>query len=125
MTASFAASIQCIDGRVQAPISEWIRSEHGVDYVDVITEPGCDLALSERDRPDIRSKVEISVRAHGSELVFVSGHHGCAANPCGGPEHEEQVRASVERVRGWGLPVRVEGLWVGSDWSVRRVGDPA
>lgn len=121
MTATFAASIQCIDGRVQAPISEWIRLEHGVDYVDVITEPGCDLALSERDRADLRSKVEISVRAHGSAMVFVSGHHDCAANPGGEREHEAQVRASVERVRGWGLPVRVEGILVGADWSVRRV----
>ena len=121
--ASFAASVQCIDGRVQAPISEWIRSEFGVDYVDVITEPGCDSALcSERD--DVRSKVEISVRAHGSKLVFVSGHHDCAANPGSEAEHAEQVKAAVARVRSWGLPVSVHGLWVGADWSVRRVECP-
>ena len=60
---------------------EWIRSELGVDHVDTITEPGCDLALHEKDRPDLRSKAEISVRAHGSRIIFVSGHHDCAANP--------------------------------------------
>lgn len=121
MTASFAASVQCIDGRVQGPVSEWIRSECGVDYVDAITEPGCDSALSEGDRADLRSKVEISVRAHGSKTVFVSGHHDCAANPGSEQEHARQVRASVQRVRGWGLPVKVVGLWVGSDWRVKRV----
>ena len=113
--------MQCIDGRVQAPVREWIRSELGVDYVDTVTEPGCDLALSEKDRPDLRSKVEISVRAHGSRAVFVSGHHECAANPVEAAAHEAHVRAAVERVRGWGLPVSVAGLWVGPDWSVKKI----
>lgn len=106
---------------MQAPVRDWIRSQTGVDYVDAITEPGCDLALSEKDRPGLRYKVEISVRAHGSRAVFVSGHHDCAANPVDAGAHEAHVRAAVERVRTWGLPVDVRGLWVGPDWSVKKV----
>lgn len=106
---------------MQSPLPAWIRSEYGVDYVDAVTEPGCDLALSRGDRPDIRSKVEISVKAHGSKLVFVSAHHECAANPVDQRTHEEHARAAAERVRAWGLPVRVEALWVGPDWSVRKL----
>lgn len=106
---------------MQAPISEWIRSECGADYVDTVTEPGCDAALARSDVPDLRSKVEISVKAHGSRAVFVSGHHDCAANPADAAAHAGHVRAAVERVRAWGLPVQVHGLWVGPDWSVSRV----
>lgn len=121
--ATFAASINCIDGRVQLPVSEWIRRNHGVEFVDVISEPGCDLALSKGSdaEPAIRSKLGISVRAHGSELVFVSGHHECAANPVSRDEHVEQIRKAASRIASWGMPVQVRGLWVGESWGVEQV----
>ena len=121
--ATFAASINCIDGRVQLPVSEWIRKNHRVEFVDVISEPGCDLALSKGSdtEPAIRSKLGISVRAHGSGLVFVSGHHECAANPVSRDEHVEQIKKAASRVASWGMPVQVHGLWVGESWGVEQV----
>lgn len=119
----FAASINCIDGRVQEPVSQWIRENHGIEFVDVISEPGCDLALSEpSDAEDgMRAKVQISVSAHGTKLVFVSGHHECAANPVSREEHIAHVKKAVERVAAWNLPVRVIGLWVNDSWGVEQV----
>jgi hypothetical protein len=38
----FAAAINCMDGRAQLPVIEWLKRECGVDYVDTITEPGPD-----------------------------------------------------------------------------------
>jgi len=118
--AAFAASINCIDGRVQGPISEWIKKNHGVEFVDVVSEPGCDLALSGPSDAEasMRAKVEISINAHKSRLVFVSGHHECAANPVSEEEHVAHIRKAVERVNSWNLPVRVVGLWVNDSWTV-------
>ncbi len=122
--AVFATSINCIDGRVQTPISGWIRENHGVEFVDVISEPGCDLTLSGPSDAEshLKSKVEISINAHKSRLVFVSGHHECAANPVSRDEHIGHIQKAVERVDSWKLPVRVVGLWVNDSWSVEPVG---
>ena len=37
---SFATSIHCMDGRIQEPIIQYIKTKYDVQYVDVITEPG-------------------------------------------------------------------------------------
>ena len=37
----FATSISCMDGRIQIPISQWIKENYSVDFVDTITEPWC------------------------------------------------------------------------------------
>lgn len=79
----FGTAINCIDGRTQDPISHWIKENYSIDYVDTITEPGSDKALSEKNIDkiaQIKAKVLISINAHGSKLIVVSGHYDCAAN---------------------------------------------
>ena len=125
MTSSkFATSINCIDGRVQLPISNWIKKNHSVDFVDTITEPGSDKALSEGTTnvmSQIKSKVLISINAHGSKLVIVSGHNECAANPVTREAHIEQIQKSVEIVKSWKLPVTIIGLWVNEQWEIEQI----
>ena len=120
----FATSINCIDGRVQTPISEWIKKNHNVDFVDVVSEPGSDAVLSTESSPEeekIKQKVMISINAHKSELVFVSGHHECAANPVSKEDHIRHIQQAVARVNSWGLPAKVVGLWVNDSWNVEQV----
>lgn len=123
---TFAASVNCIDGRVQAPIRDWIRSEYGVDFVDVITEPGSDKALGRMSNVDehVRTKLNISIRAHKSEIVFVSGHHECAANPVSRDEHIEDIRKAADKINSWNLPVKVIGLWINDSWNIERISIP-
>ena len=40
MNAKFATSVSCMDGRIQIPITRWIKANYAVDYVDSITESG-------------------------------------------------------------------------------------
>ena len=80
----FAAAINCIDGRVQAPVAEWLKLHAQVQYIDMITEPGVDKVLtagSVQTSASIAEKLRISVDAHGSSVVAVVGHFDCAANP--------------------------------------------
>lgn len=119
----FAAAINCMDGRVQSPVNEWLRSKKGVDYVDTITEPGPIKILAENTDINVidslKRKVEISVKKHGSKMVAVVGHHDCAGNPISYEEQLPQIKKSINIVKSWGYDVDVLGLWVDESWEVK------
>jgi carbonic anhydrase len=86
-SARFGTAINCMDGRTQIPVIEWMRKRYRVSYVDMITEPGVDAVLAENDDTrtieSIKRKVRISTEKHGSRLIAVVGHYDCAGNPVG------------------------------------------
>ncbi|MDH3617776.1 MAG: hypothetical protein OES14_05810 [Nitrosopumilus sp.] len=115
----FATSISCMDGRIQIPLNDWVRKNHSVDYVDTITEPGVEKKLTQNiDVEQIKSKAEISIFKHKSDLIIVSGHHDCAGNPVSKEEHISQIKESIEIIKSWNFPVRVLGVWVNDQWEV-------
>jgi|MudIll2142460700_1097286.scaffolds.fasta_scaffold09879_2 hypothetical protein len=118
----FATAINCMDGRVQLPVINWLRENLSVDYVDMITEPGPDKILAEGPaaaQDSIKARVLISVNKHGSNTVLVVAHDDCAGNPVSRAQHEMHVRQSVIRIRSWNLPIsRIFGAWIGEDWKV-------
>ena len=118
----FATSISCMDGRIQIPISKWIKENYSVDFVDTITEPGVDKVISNNDCIDsIKNKVSISINAHKSQLIVVSGHYECAANPVSDEEHIAQIKKDVEIISSWNLDAKVLGVWVDGSWKVNPV----
>ena len=118
----FATSISCMDGRIQIPLANWIKENHSVDYVDAITEPGVDKKVAgDSDLDSIKSKVAISINAHKSGLIVVSGHFDCAGNPVSNEEHFTQIKKSVEVISSWNLGVNVIGVWVDENWKVNPV----
>ena len=121
---TFGTAISCIDGRVQGPVAAWVKANAHVDYVDTVTVPGPDKALTQGAPEQIaalRGSVEISVNAHGSQVVVVAGHYDCAAFPAEREAHVAAIREAVNVVRGWGLPVVVIGLWVNDHWEIEQV----
>lgn len=115
MEKIFGTALNCIDGRTQIPVIKWMRENFGVDYVDLITQPGMDKVLSQGGWYEIerlRQNVIISINAHNSNVVAVVGHYDCAANPVNDYEHFRDIIASTNTVKSWGLPVTVVGLWV-------------
>ena len=118
----FATSVACMDGRIQQPLINWIKAKYSVDFVDVITEPGIDKILSENmDINLIKNKINISINAHKSELVIVSGHHDCAGNPVSDEEHIAQIKKSIKVISLWNPNVTVVGVWVDHNWTVNVV----
>lgn len=109
----FGTAIICIDGRIQGPVAEWLRHTYGLEYVDVITEPGVDreLAHSWLKTLDLKAKAEISARAHASRVIAVVGHEDCAGNPVSREEHYRHISRAVEVVYGWRIFETVVGLW--------------
>jgi hypothetical protein len=122
---SFVTAINCMDGRTQLPVNEWLRRRHNVDYVDTITEPGpVTILAAATDAAAIaglRRRVAISVEKHGSRAVAIVAHDDCAGNPRPKPEQIEQLRLAAGTVDAWGFGVAVELLWVGDDWQVELV----
>ena len=125
-TGTFGTAINCIDGRTQKAVTAWVREEAGVDYVDMVTEAGCDGVLhAAADTAliaSLKKKVGISVNAHKSSIIVVAGHHDCAENPISKEEHAAHIKESVALVRSWGFAVKViVGVWVNDRWEVERV----
>ncbi len=118
----FATSISCMDGRIQIPISQWIKENYSVDYVDTITEPGVDKVVAgNSDLESIKTKIGISINAHKSKLVVVSGHYDCAANPVSDNEHIDLIKKDIEIISSWNLGVEIVGVWIDGSWKVNLV----
>jgi len=118
----FATSISCMDGRIQIPINDWIKKNHSVDYVDTITEPGVEKKITESiDVEQIKSKAEISIYKHKSDVIVVSGHHDCAGNPVSKEEHLAQIKNSIGVIESWKFPAKVLGIWVNDQWEVEQI----
>jgi S-adenosylhomocysteine hydrolase len=115
----FGTAVNCIDGRVQAPVADWIKLHAHVEFVDMITFPGADQVLASGNYEMINriaEKIKISIEVHQSKVLAVVGHFDCAANVVSIEEHKQQVFEGVELVKSWKLGVRVIGLYV-NEWN--------
>jgi len=115
----FATSVSCMDGRIQIPLNAWIKENYSVDYVDTITEPGDDKTIADNSiLESIKTKIGISINAHKSELIVLSGHYDCAANPVSNETHIEMIKKGVEIISSLHFGVKVIGVWVDDSWNV-------
>ena len=116
---TFATAINCIDGRVQQPVADWVKLHLNVRYVDLITEPGPDKALAQAVAEiitEVLRKVRFSITHHNSSVVVLAGHDKCAANPVSKEEHIEQIIEGVKVLVACELPARIVGVWV-NEWG--------
>jgi hypothetical protein len=126
MKKKFATALNCIDGRTQIPVINWLKENFDVDYVDLVTEPGMDKVLCQYHLVEtyrLKENAIISITAHNSNIVAVVGHYDCAANPVSDYKHFQDIVKSTYEVKSWGLPVIVIGLWVDEFWNVHVVSD--
>ena len=120
----FGTAINCMDGRVQQPIIDWMKKTFNLDYVDMITEPGPDKILAEgtpEQQNIIKEKVEISVAKHGSKIVVIMGHDDCAGNPVPKEQHLSQIKQAMQIIKSWNYPVQIIGVWLDINWNAEIV----
>ena len=123
---NFGTVINCMDGRTQLPLNEWMRKTFGVKYVDTITEPGPNGILFKGDEfltDSIRKRVDISVNGHGSNVIVLVGHYGCAGTPGPRKMQDEHTMKGINVVKSWDLDARILGVYVGEDWKVQVIYD--
>jgi carbonic anhydrase len=123
---TFVTAINCMDGRVQEPVLQWMKKRLQADHVDMITEPGPDRIMTEGS-PDalesIKNRVNVSVNTHGSRVVAVVVHHDCAGFPVSKEEHLAATAKCADIIDSWLFPVRVLRLWVNENWQVELIDD--
>jgi hypothetical protein len=118
---TFACAINCMDGRVQDAVKDYMKNNYSVDYVDMVTEPGPNKILAENSDSviieNIKKRVEVSVHHHGSKVVAIVGHFGCAGNPAEKEEQVQHLKKAEEVVKSFNFPVEIILLWVDGDWK--------
>ncbi len=121
----FVTAINCMDGRVQLPVIEYMKNKFNADYVDMITEAGPIKNLADNSDAvkieSVRFRVEVSVAKHGSKVVAIVGHVGCAGNPVERDIQVEQIKKSIELAKTWGFDAEFFGLFVNERWEVEEI----
>jgi len=122
---SFCTAINCMDGRVQLPVIEYLMKRFQAKYVDIISEPGPNLILAKPGYSNliraIFRRVDISVNQHDSVGIAVAGHYDCAGNPADQAEQQEQTQAAIGRIKRRYDNIPVIGLWVDENWEVSEI----
>ncbi len=122
----FASVINCMDGRTQLPVLEWIIDNYDIDYPDMITEAGPIKILAEKTEKEImdaiKYRLNISVNKHHSKHIFIVSHYDCAGNPEKKAVQLKQLKKAMKTVKKWKFDVKsIVGLWVGKTWNVKPV----
>jgi hypothetical protein len=125
MEGKFGTAINCMDGRIQLSVIDYLKVNFGIDYVDVITEPGPTKVLSEGIDVEaierIKRCVDISVKKHESHIIALSAHYDCAGNPEKKTVQLKQLASSIEVIKSWRFSVDVIGLWIDDEWKANEI----
>jgi len=112
----FCTAINCMDGRVQLSVINYMQIRFDAVYVDMITEPAPNKILAEGIDAvvvdEIRRRLDVSLEKHSSCGVAIVGHEDCTANPLPKEDQVRQLEAAREFLREMYPGVEVIGLWV-------------
>ena len=121
----FGTAINCIDGRTQEPVIDFMKQKYNIDGVDMVTFPGVDGVISNRENSDeitfIRNAVSISIEKHRSRIIAVVGHFDCAGNPGNREHHYADIQKAVNEVSSWSFHAQVVGLYVNDKKQIEEV----
>ncbi len=121
----FCTVINCIDGRIQLPVINYLQKRFNVQYVDSITEAGPNLILSEnKDTTSIKlitERLNISIEKHDSVGIAIVGHHDCVKNPAPKDVQIVQIKKAIQLLRQKYKSIEIIGLWVNKYWKVEEV----
>ncbi|MDD9822709.1 MAG: hypothetical protein OXU98_07500 [Gammaproteobacteria bacterium] len=125
MKNRFYTVVNCMDGRVQLPVIDYIKNRFDVEFVDSVTEAGPNRILAEgvdsRAVDAILARVQISVEKHHSAGIAVAGHHDCAGNPAPKQTQLRHIQAAARFMQKRYPHLPVTGLWVDEKWRVNAV----
>ena len=121
----FCTVINCMDGRIQLPVIQYLCKRFNVEWVDSITEPGPNLILSEKKDEllvhSIIRRLDISVNKHKSVGIAIVGHYDCAGNPATREDQGHQIQKSIEMIGQYYPNIEIIGLWVDGEWEVHEI----
>jgi hypothetical protein len=119
----FGTVINCIDGRVQYPVLDYLKRNFELDFFDAANEAGPLKILTERNDKcrliSLKEQIKTSLEVHGSRFIAVVGHHDCAGNPVERGVQEKQIVEALDYLsKAFGDKVLYVGLYVNERWEV-------
>ena len=125
MNFKFGTAINCIDGRTQEPVINFMKKKYDIDGVDMVTFPGADGIFSVRENLDkieiIRRSVSISIEKHHSRIIAIVGHFDCAGNPGDKEHHYAHIRKALHEVSSWNFNAQIAGYYVNDKLQIEEV----
>ena len=125
MNFKFGTAINCIDGRTQEPVIDFMKQKYHIDGVDMVTFPGADGIFSVRENLDkieiIRRSVSISIEKHHSRIIAIVGHFDCAGNPGDKEHHYAHIRKALHEVSSWNFDAQIAGYYVNDKLQIEEV----
>jgi hypothetical protein len=125
MNFKFGTAINCIDGRTQEPVINFMKKKYDIDGVDMVTFPGADGIFSVRENLDkieiVRRSVSISIEKHHSRIIAVVGHFDCAGNPGDKEHHYAHIRKALHEVSSWNFDAQIAGYYVNDKLQIEEV----
>jgi len=122
---NFCTVINCMDGRVQRSVLEYMLKQYGVPYVDTITAPGPNGILARREDETALASIlrclDVSIHKHHTVGIAVVGHYDCAGNPGDKAHQNADTRSAVRYLRARYPDQQIVGLWVDGTWTVEKI----
>ncbi len=122
---SFYTAINCMDGRVQLPVINYLKDRFKAGYIDSVTEAGPVLYLAEKtdsqQTKSILQRIDISINNHKSAGLAIVAHYDCAGNPVDDQTQIVQLTSAVNFLASHYSNVEIIGLWVNSNWSIKEI----
>lgn len=119
----FGTVINCIDGRVQYPVLDYLKKTYDLDFFDAANEAGPLKILTERTEKcrliSLKEQIITSIESHGSRFIAIVGHHDCAGNPIDRAAQEKQMDEALSYLKNaYGEEILYVGLYVNERWEV-------
>ncbi len=121
---SFYTAINCMDGRIQESVTNYIKKKYNVLFVDMITSAGPVKILSNKkieNLESIISCIDISLKQHKSKGIAIVAHYDCAGNPISDEEQKKLLKKSVAFLSDKYINISVCGLWIDKDQKVEKL----
>ena len=121
---SFYTAINCMDGRIQESVTNYIKKQYNVLFVDMITSAGPVKILSNKkieNLESIISCIDISLKQHKSKGIAIVAHYDCAGNPISDEEQKKLLKKSVAFLSDKYINISVCGLWVDKEQKVEKL----
>jgi len=121
---SFYTAINCMDGRIQESVANYIKKKYNVLFVDMITGIGPVKILSNKKTENLEpiiSCIDISLKKHKSKGIAIVAHYDCAGNPIPDEEQKKLLQKAVTFLMKKYINVSVCGLWVNKNRKVEKI----
>jgi len=121
----FVTCLNCMDGRVQKPVIEWLTKTYLAEHIDMITEAGMDGFLVNMNRlpAELRNKIDISLQKHGSGQIFIVSHYDCGGHAVDEITHRKHTLIAVDKIKMLYPECKVYGLWISEAWEVEQIAE--